>query len=137
MIAINLFAITSLENKTSTMNRAAIYSLSSHSWLYALSTNYANGLGIGKVDVELEEVNPHLRGGRVENHLGKTTPSSLARDSNLDLPVLSSRTQHDKRISFVIGSPVQHESDALNHAATESGRQVQIPRYPGQIFKNC
>nr|CAD7400745.1 unnamed protein product [Timema poppensis] len=28
--------------------------------------------GIEKV--ELEEVNPHLRGGRVENHLGKTTP---------------------------------------------------------------
>nr|CAD7194354.1 unnamed protein product [Timema douglasi] len=37
--------------------------------LYALSTNYANGLGIGKV--ELEEVNTHLRGGRVENHLEK------------------------------------------------------------------
>nr|CAD7402788.1 unnamed protein product [Timema cristinae] len=52
-------------------------------------------LGIGKV--ELEEVNPHLRGGRVENHLGKTTPSSRDRDSNLDLPVLSSRAQHDKR----------------------------------------
>nr|CAD7427008.1 unnamed protein product [Timema monikensis] len=52
---------------------------------------------IGKV--ELEEVNPHLRGGRVENHLGKTTPSSPDRDSNLDLPVLSSRAQHDKRIS--------------------------------------
>nr|CAD7405501.1 unnamed protein product [Timema cristinae] len=64
--------------------------------LYALSTNYANGLGIGKA--ELEEVNPHLRGGRVENHLGKTTPSSPDRDSNLDLPVLSSRAQHD--ISF-------------------------------------
>nr|CAD7431541.1 unnamed protein product [Timema monikensis] len=63
--------------------------------LYALSTNYANGLGIGKV--ELEEVNPHLRVGRVENHLGKTTPSSPDRDSNLDLPVLSSRAQHDKR----------------------------------------
>nr|CAD7427918.1 unnamed protein product [Timema monikensis] len=28
--------------------------------------------GIGKV--ELEEVNPHLRGGRVENHLGKPPP---------------------------------------------------------------
>nr|CAD7428235.1 unnamed protein product [Timema monikensis] len=27
-----------------------------------------------KLGVELEEVNPHLRGGRVENHLGKTTP---------------------------------------------------------------
>nr|CAD7412793.1 unnamed protein product [Timema poppensis] len=63
------------------------------SGLYALSTNYANGLGIGKV--ELEEVNPHLRAGRVENHLGKTTPSSPDRDSNLDLPVLSSRAQHD------------------------------------------
>nr|CAD7575046.1 unnamed protein product [Timema californicum] len=33
--------------------------------------------------------------GRVENHLGKTTPSSPNRDLNLDLPVLSSRAQHD------------------------------------------
>nr|CAD7572130.1 unnamed protein product [Timema californicum] len=40
--------------------------------LYDLSTNYANGLGIRKV--ELEEANPYLRGGRVENHLGNTTP---------------------------------------------------------------
>nr|CAD7416015.1 unnamed protein product [Timema poppensis] len=46
------------------------------------------------VEVELEEVNPHLRGGRVENHLGKTTPSSPDRDSNLDLPILSSQAQH-------------------------------------------
>nr|CAD7588270.1 unnamed protein product [Timema genevievae] len=45
--------------------------------------------------LNLEEVNPHLRGGRVENHLGKTTPSSPDRDSNLDLPVLSGLTQHD------------------------------------------
>nr|CAD7258504.1 unnamed protein product [Timema shepardi] len=59
--------------------------------------NYATEAGIGKV--ELEEVNPHLRGGRVENHLGKTTPSSPDRDSNLDLPVLGSRAQHDKRVS--------------------------------------
>nr|CAD7572339.1 unnamed protein product [Timema californicum] len=51
-------------------------------------------LGLG--EVELEEGNPHLRGGRVENHLGKTTPSSPDRDSNLDLPILSSRAQHDK-----------------------------------------
>nr|CAD7572543.1 unnamed protein product [Timema californicum] len=63
--------------------------------LYALRTNYSNGLGIGKF--ELEEVNPHLLGGRVENHIGKTTPSSPDRDSNLDLPVLSIRAQHDKR----------------------------------------
>nr|CAD7445550.1 unnamed protein product [Timema bartmani] len=45
--------------------------------------------------LNLEEVNPHLRGGRVENHLGKTTPSSPDRDSNLDLPVLGDRAQHD------------------------------------------
>nr|CAD7392328.1 unnamed protein product [Timema cristinae] len=76
-----------------TLNTASYYPFG----LYALSTNYANGLGIGKV--ELEEVNPHLRGGRVENHLGKTTPSSPDRDSNLNLPVLSSLALHDKRVS--------------------------------------
>nr|CAD7263038.1 unnamed protein product [Timema shepardi] len=53
-------------------------------------------IGIGKV--EIEEVNPHLRGGRVENHLGTTPPSSPDRDSNLDFPVLSSRALHDKRL---------------------------------------
>nr|CAD7588923.1 unnamed protein product [Timema genevievae] len=47
--------------------------------------------------LNLEEVNPHLRGGRVENHLGKTTPSSPDRDSNLDLPVLGGLAQHDLR----------------------------------------
>nr|CAD7440890.1 unnamed protein product [Timema bartmani] len=45
--------------------------------------------------LNLEEVNPHLRGGRVKNHLGKTTPSSPDRDSKLDLLVLGSRAQHD------------------------------------------
>nr|CAD7265821.1 unnamed protein product [Timema shepardi] len=76
------------------MNTASYYSFR----LYALSTNYSNGLGIGKV--ELEEVNPHLRGRRVENHLGTPpSPNSPDRDSNLDLPVLSSRAQHDKRVS--------------------------------------
>nr|CAD7261892.1 unnamed protein product [Timema shepardi] len=49
--------------------------------------------------VELEEVNPYLHGGRVEDHIGKTTPCSPDRDSNLDLPVLSSRAEHDKRVS--------------------------------------
>nr|CAD7396221.1 unnamed protein product [Timema poppensis] len=48
-------------------------------------------------------MNPHLRGGRVENHLGKTTPSSPDRDSNLDLSVLSSRAQHDKSNSTESG----------------------------------
>ncbi|CAG2054111.1 unnamed protein product [Timema podura] len=48
---------------------------------------------------EAEEVNPHLRGGRVENHLGKTIPSSPDRDSNLDLPVLGGLAQHDWHVS--------------------------------------
>nr|CAD7449029.1 unnamed protein product [Timema bartmani] len=39
--------------------------------------------------LNLEEVNPHLRGGRVKNHLGKTTPSSPDRDTNLDLNTTS------------------------------------------------
>ncbi|CAG2055823.1 unnamed protein product [Timema podura] len=53
----------------------------------------ADGKELGRLN--LEEVNPHLRGGKVENHLGKTTPSSPDRDSNLDLPVLGGRAQHD------------------------------------------
>nr|CAD7416397.1 unnamed protein product [Timema poppensis] len=102
--------------------------------------------GIGKV--ELEEVNPHLRGGRAENHLGKTTPSSPDRDSNLDLPVLSSRAQHDKRgktipdspkFDFnpdppppppsrpVIGNPIYCESDTLDHAATVADTEELDP----------
>nr|CAD7399211.1 unnamed protein product [Timema cristinae] len=51
--------------------------------------------------VELEALNPYFRGGRVGNHLGKTTPSSPDQDSNLNLPVLSSRAQHDKRVGLV------------------------------------
>nr|CAD7433359.1 unnamed protein product [Timema monikensis] len=45
--------------------------------------------------IEVEEVNPHLCVGRVENYLGKTTPGSPDRDLNLDLPVLSSLAQHE------------------------------------------
>nr|CAD7456855.1 unnamed protein product [Timema tahoe] len=35
-----------------------------------------------------------MRGGRVENNLGKTTSSSFNRDSNLDLSVLGSLAKH-------------------------------------------
>nr|CAD7424400.1 unnamed protein product [Timema monikensis] len=42
-----------------------------------------------------QEVNPHLRGRRMENRLGKTTPSSTEQDSNFDLPVLGSLAQHE------------------------------------------
>nr|CAD7262768.1 unnamed protein product [Timema shepardi] len=77
------------------MNTASYYPFG----LYALNTNYSNGLVIGKV--ELEEVNPHLRGGRVENHLGKHHPPVHLTEIQTSIsPVLSSRAaQHDKRVS--------------------------------------
>nr|CAD7446010.1 unnamed protein product [Timema bartmani] len=49
---------------------------------------------------------PHLRVGRVKNHLRKTTPSTPDRDSSPELPV--------------IGSLANCESSALDHAATEA-----------------
>nr|CAD7266623.1 unnamed protein product [Timema shepardi] len=71
-----------------------------HAELFFLKLSEVPGYALrveAMLQVELEEVNPHLRGGRVENHLGKSTPSSPDRDSNLDLLVLSSRAQHNKR----------------------------------------
>nr|CAD7405497.1 unnamed protein product [Timema poppensis] len=48
------------------------------------------------VKVELEELNPHLRGGRVENYLGKTTPvhpteirTSISPSSAVELNTIS------------------------------------------------
>nr|CAD7437665.1 unnamed protein product [Timema bartmani] len=65
---------------------------------------------LGRLTVE--EVNPYLRGGRKENHLGKPTPSSPDLDSSLDLSVLSSLDQH--------------ETSALANYATEAGRRIII-----------
>nr|CAD7451329.1 unnamed protein product [Timema bartmani] len=42
--------------------------------------------------LNLEEVNPHLRGGRVENHLGKTTPQ-------FTLPIFEPRSPRPRRSS--------------------------------------
>nr|CAD7461961.1 unnamed protein product [Timema tahoe] len=57
--------------------------------------------------LNLEEVNQHLSGGKVEKHLEKITPISISpdQDSNLDLPVL--------------GSLAQHETSTLANYATE------------------
>nr|CAD7567689.1 unnamed protein product [Timema californicum] len=48
--------------------------------------------------VNIEEVNPYLCGGLVENYLGKTILSSPERDSNLELLVLDSLAQHETRV---------------------------------------
>nr|CAD7453854.1 unnamed protein product [Timema tahoe] len=83
--------------------------------------------------LNLEEVNPILRGGRVENHLGKTTPSSPDRDSSLDLPVLD--------------SPAQHGTSALANYATDRCRFSDLPylfigpprelKGPGETSHGC
>nr|CAD7408060.1 unnamed protein product [Timema poppensis] len=63
--------------------------------------------GIGKVG--LEEVNPNLRGGRVENHLGKTTPSSPT----------------EIRTSISPSSAVElNTTSALANYATEAGLHI-------------
>nr|CAD7266086.1 unnamed protein product [Timema shepardi] len=112
--SISLFSAVELNTTSALANYAQ------QGGLYALSTNYANGVGIGKV--ELEEVNPHLRGGRLENHLGTRRPSSPDRDSNLHLPVLSSRDQHDKRVSQLRHRAVElNTTSALANYATEAG----------------
>nr|CAD7596270.1 unnamed protein product [Timema genevievae] len=74
--------------------------------------------------LEWKEVNPHLRGGRVENHLGETTPSSPDRDSNLDLPVLgglAQRLAHTKPNKMV--QPVFFSEDNTQHMLQGISRQ--------------
>nr|CAD7448407.1 unnamed protein product [Timema bartmani] len=66
----------------------------------------------GLLRLNLEEVNPNLRGGRVENRLVKTTPSSPDRDSNLDLPVLGSLAQHDTKALAIIMPPSTPDQDS-------------------------
>nr|CAD7420636.1 unnamed protein product [Timema poppensis] len=56
-----------------------------------------------KEEPRYREIYPHLRGGRVENYLGKTPLITPGRDSNLQFPI--------------IGSLVYCESSALDHAA--------------------
>nr|CAD7590978.1 unnamed protein product [Timema genevievae] len=60
-----------------------------------------NGLG----RLYLEDVHPHLHGGRLENHFGKTTVRTPDKESNIERPV--------------IGSLAQHETSALANHATE------------------
>nr|CAD7446583.1 unnamed protein product [Timema bartmani] len=63
-------------------------------------------------------MNSHLRGGRVENHLGKTTSSSPEGDSNLYRPFL--------------GSLAQHETSALsNYTTKENYLLIILARSPG------
>nr|CAD7396643.1 unnamed protein product [Timema poppensis] len=73
-------------------------------WFLALSSS-------AQIQVELEEVNQHLCGGRVENHLGKKK-SSPDRDSNLDLPVLTVELN-------TTSAPSRHAPRAVNVGMSE------------------
>nr|CAD7462530.1 unnamed protein product [Timema tahoe] len=79
----------------------------------------ASGAGGGQViygrgKLSLENVCPHSRGGRVENHFGKITLGARDKDFNPDLPV--------------IGILVQHESDVLDHLATKAVAREPAPK---------
>ncbi|CAG2059245.1 unnamed protein product, partial [Timema podura] len=96
--------------------------------------------------LNLYEVNPHLRGGRVENHLGKTTPSSPDRDLNLDLLVLSDLAQHDWRVSQLRHRGRSQGYRLLekiipgsgNHTGNRADPRVQgKPGNPGFLFKTA
>nr|CAD7392362.1 unnamed protein product [Timema cristinae] len=74
-------------------------------------TNIRKGeLGLGRL--HSEKVYPYLRGGRVKSNFGKSPFSSPKRDSNLDLPLLSSL--------------VYSERNALNYAATKAVRTGNV-----------
>nr|CAD7414367.1 unnamed protein product [Timema poppensis] len=103
-----VFGIAQVENNWSSSSECSCY--------YTRTDNVA-GAAIGEItgwDADsshwvgdmAEEVYPHLRRGRGENHFGKITLSTFDRDSNLELPV--------------IGSLVYCDSSALDHAATEA-----------------
>nr|CAD7441901.1 unnamed protein product [Timema bartmani] len=97
-----------------------------------LSTNYANGLGIGKVEYRGSE--PAFAWRESGKPFRKTTPSSPDRDMNLDLPVLGSRAQHDKRelMLFPILTSTSTASPTLrlygSWKSTCSGRNTDTAR---------
>ncbi|CAG2058173.1 unnamed protein product [Timema podura] len=99
--------------------------------------------------LNIEEVNPHSLGRRVETHLGKTTPSSPERNSSLDLPVLGSLRRNfafnpTEMRSARIGNQVKevetrrevegesvelNTTSALANYATEAGSSLTLPSY--------
>nr|CAD7258276.1 unnamed protein product [Timema shepardi] len=82
--------------------------------------------GFGKV--ELEEVNPHLRGGRVENHLGKTTPvhpteirTSISPSSAVEqLNMTRALANYATELFFTVNI-------TINHLTTQQIRELNMP----------
>nr|CAD7403915.1 unnamed protein product [Timema poppensis] len=74
-------------------------------------------------------MNPHLRGGRVENNLGKDIPSLHERDLNLDLPVLSSSAGHETSTLANYAPEAVHDSSAKVPSGLLNGNVNQYGDY--------
>nr|CAD7429653.1 unnamed protein product [Timema monikensis] len=94
---------------------------------------------IESLHVELEVVNPHLHGGRVENHLGKTTPvhpteirTSISPSSAVELNTTSALANYATEAGCYIISDAseyyEHLSreDLLNHLKRETCLRHQL-----------
>nr|CAD7198787.1 unnamed protein product [Timema douglasi] len=91
---------------------------------------YSNKQELGGLN--LEEVNLYLRGGRVENNLGKTNPSSPDRESNLDLPIFGSRAQHKTSASANYSTEAGYSDNTIG--PTSAGKLIKALASFGQVF---
>ncbi|CAG2061052.1 unnamed protein product [Timema podura] len=98
------------------------------------------------VGLNLEEVNPHLRGGRVENHLGKPPPvhpteirTSISPSSAVELNTTSALANYATEAGFcelrrkLIDAEIL--ADAINNindiaSSDEKGEQTELPKKP-------
>nr|CAD7259987.1 unnamed protein product [Timema shepardi] len=92
--------------------------------------------GIGKV--ELEEVKPHLRGGRMENHLGKTTPvhpneirTSISPSSAVELNTTSALANYANEAAL-LGGPGEPSCPA-----GVTTRELNTPSQEGTCTSPC
>nr|CAD7193851.1 unnamed protein product [Timema douglasi] len=94
-------------------------------YTWVIITLMGNELG----RLNLEEVNPHLHGGRLENHLGPPHRSiSPDQDSNLDLPVLNSLAQHETSML------TNYSTEASELQFQQTGRGRIFLMYNGNRF---
>ncbi|CAG2058150.1 unnamed protein product, partial [Timema podura] len=76
--------------------------------------------------LNLEEVNPHLRVGRVENHLGPPLlPNLLDQNLNLNLPILCTQAQHE--ISVLANSDTEACGGNSQHLFKEELQRARLP----------
>ncbi|CAG2054107.1 unnamed protein product [Timema podura] len=105
VVALSLLLPDTPTNKT--LNLCMLYILS----LLAIVSHIHYGTCVELGRLNIEEVNPHLLGEKVETHLRKTTSISPKGDLNLDLPILSSLAQQ--------------KTSVLANYATEAGHGIE------------